>query len=197
MGHPGKSIEDLSTNDKNVSRRSSFTDTTDQISDDDDSPDRSLNKTIIPVTADTSTPGILTRSAKKAQDTNRVALIFQHERSATDIGLVPLVGGELTHESLFLLPKVLVDFGMVLTAFMNLPENKAHWYFIDALRPVFRQRQVDEQWEFLLDKDHSATFIPCRKLDSAYTVIYDTTLTDPVLAYTVQSFQDYMDKSES
>ena len=91
----------------------------------------------------------------------------------------------------------MVDFGIDLAAFMNLPENKAHWYFIDALRPVFKQNQVDEVWIFLLDRNHSATFVPCRKLDSAHTVIYDTTLTDPILAQTAQAFQDYVTQAES
>ena len=191
-----KSIDDLSNSDKTVPRRSSFTDTTDQTSDNDDD-SLYLNTTVVSVDPALSTPGILTRSAKKKQDTARVALIFQHERSATDIGLVPLVEGELTHDSLFILPKVLVEFGIILAAFMNLPQQKDHWYFIDALRPVFKQGQVDEQWIFSLNKDHSAKFVFCRKLDSAYTVIYDTTLTDPILAYTAQSFQDYMKKAES
>ena len=191
-----KSIDDLSNSDKNISRKSSLADPVDQTSDTDDDSLR-LNTTVVSADPVPATSGILTRSAKKKQDTLRVELILQHERSATDIGLVPLVEGELTHDSLFILPKVLVEFGMVLAAFMNLPQQKDHWYFIDALRPLFKQNQVDEQWIFSLNKDHSALFILCRKIDSAYAVIYDTTLTDPILAHTAQSFQDYMKKAES
>ena len=191
------SIEDLSNSNKNISRKSSVTDSVDQVSDTDDDETLRLNTTVVSTEPVPATSGILTRSAKKKQDTLRVELILQHERSAIDIGLIPLVEGEFTPESLFILPKVLIEFGMVLAAFMNLPQHKDHWYFIGALHPLFKQNQVDEQWIFSLNKDHSALFILCQKIDSAYAVIYDTTLTDPTLAHTAKSFQDYMKRVES
>ena len=92
---------------------------------------------------------------------------------------------------MFLLPSSLVEFGIALTDFMNIPDNRKHWYFINALPSIFRQQHADEKWIFLLDKDTSNLFEPCRQLDSAHLVLYDTDLPDPTIADTAQAFQNY------
>ena len=74
---------------------------------------------------------------------------------------------------------------------MSLPQNKPHWYLVKALSPLFQQ-QVDDKWRFYLQKENSAKYVPCRRLDSAHIVLKDTNLTDTTLAATAKAFQDYM-----
>ena len=158
----------------------------------------SLDNTVIPVTPSGSVlvPPV-TRRAKSEQDAAYQALIFQYERIPSEIGLSRVNPDEMvTIESLYILSDDLLEFGIVLTVFMNLPENREHWYFVDGLRPLFHQL-VDDQWQFSLVNNNSATFLPLQRLDSAHTVIYDKNLTDPKLASTAKSFQDYMAQATS
>ena len=93
----------------------------------------------VPTASSTPAP-VKTRQNMKEQNIALAALILQYNRTPTDIELTSVSEGELTPESLFLLPSSLVEFGIALTNFMNIPDNRKHWYFVNALPSIFKQQ---------------------------------------------------------
>ena len=118
--------------------------------------------------------------------------ILRHQRTALDMRVEQLHPTEVfTDNTLFQLPTEYLEFGQSLAAFMGLPHNENHWYFVNALPYFFFQRD-DSTWVFQVDEGGSATFVQCQRFDSAYLVLHDPTVTHPVLTETAQLFNAYM-----
>ena len=93
-------------------------------------------------------------------------------------------------KTLFVLPDRLTKFGTLLAAFMSIPGNREHWYFIEVLDSFFTQG-VDEFWQFRVSTENSANFLNCQALDSAYLVIHEKHLDNNELAKLARLFTNY------
>ena len=125
------------------------------------------------------------------------SIILQHCREPKDIGLVKVnPNDDNTPKTLFVLPERLVKFGTLLAGFMTIASNKEHWYFIQVLDPLFFQG-VDDIWRFRVNPAHSANFLNCQALDSAYIVLHERQLPNDQLALLARLFTKYENRTVS
>ena len=133
-----------------------------------------------------------TRSKFAIQHSEWVNLILKHQRTALAMNVDQLFPDEeFSETTLFQLPSRLLEFGQSLAAFIGLPENRDHWYFVEVL-PYFFRRQIDDIWVFQADDHGSADFVQCQRLDSAYIVMHDKSISNNTLAVTAQLYEAYM-----
>ena len=125
------------------------------------------------------------------------SIILQHCREPKDIGLVKVnPNDDNTPKTLFVLPERLVKFGTLLAGFMTIASNKEHWYFVQVLDPLFFQG-VDDIWRFRVNPAHSANFLNCQALDSAYIVLHERQLPNDQLALLARLFTKYETRTDS
>ena len=123
-------------------------------------------------------------------------IILCHQRNLDDIGLVPVDPTEpASPKTLFVLPDRLTKFGTLLAAFMSIPENKEHWYFIEVLDSFFKMT-LDNFWKFHIAPNNSANFENCQAIDSAHLVIHEKHSNDNELAKLATSFIAYETRTD-